>query len=392
MGISQTYINIIEHPTVDATINFIKKFKSSKSYWSVSYFILLFTLREAIAWKFGSAIKTFCEEQVIDSSFPTFWEVLGFVLDVGGSWELVALGTFVFVVLSLVRVAESEGTSVSVRENYLTLILLIFVGSISFYQNGEVKSIVEDTNRVLKELKQENNVTDYLIEDAKKKDLKYAQLEAKYAGLRKSIRDKAPNEKEIIDNANDILEERGIESAIFYLKFQLSYLKHVEEKREVPSETNTENVELEKETIKVVEDTEEEDNKTLSISRKSETKWIKPSNTTYTNNGGKVNSDGCQANWEDAKAICSQDRGSLPSIEILRKVVTDCGGTIDDYGNNRNNFNYQFCYKDKGFTSRWYWSKTVKNSSSAWFVLFEGGDGNWYLKTSTYYVLCVSGQ
>ena len=93
MGISQTYINIIEHPTVDATINFLKKFKSSKSYWSVSYFILLFTLREAIAWKFGSAIKTFCETQALDSSYPTFWAVLGFVFEVGGSWELVALGT-----------------------------------------------------------------------------------------------------------------------------------------------------------------------------------------------------------------------------------------------------------------------------------------------------------
>jgi len=39
MGISQTYINIIKSPAVDATINFIKKFKSSKSYWSVSCLI-----------------------------------------------------------------------------------------------------------------------------------------------------------------------------------------------------------------------------------------------------------------------------------------------------------------------------------------------------------------
>ena len=59
MGISQIYIKILEHPAVDATINFIKKFKSSKSYWSISYLILLFSMREAIAWKFGFAIKTF---------------------------------------------------------------------------------------------------------------------------------------------------------------------------------------------------------------------------------------------------------------------------------------------------------------------------------------------
>jgi len=140
MEISQTYIKFIEHPAVDATINFIKKFKSSKSYWSVSYLILLFTLREAIAWKFGSAIKTFCETQALDSSFPSVWNVLGFVLDVGGSWELVALGTFIFVVLSLVKVAESEGTSISVRENYLTLFLLFVVIGLLLYDTKDVNN------------------------------------------------------------------------------------------------------------------------------------------------------------------------------------------------------------------------------------------------------------
>jgi len=97
---------------IDIIANIRKKFTSSKSYWSVSYLILLFTIREAIAWKFGSAIKTFCETQALDSSFPTLWSLLGFVFDVGGSLELVLLGTFIFLVLSLVKFKSTDSSEV----------------------------------------------------------------------------------------------------------------------------------------------------------------------------------------------------------------------------------------------------------------------------------------
>ena len=228
MGLSEKYINLLNHPAVDATIAFIKKFKSSKSYWSVSYVILLFTIREAIAWKFGSAIQTFCETQAVESSMPMLWTVIGFIFDVGGSWELVALGTFVFVVLSLVKVAESEGTSISVRENYLTLFLVVFVGSLSFYQNDEVKSIVHDNHEILKNIESDKNETNYLRDDLERERVKYAKLKKEFYALRKSVKEKAPNDSEIIENANKILEKDGVESAIFYLKLQLSSL----EKRE----------------------------------------------------------------------------------------------------------------------------------------------------------------
>jgi len=397
MGLSEKYINFINHPTVEATINFIKKFKSSKSYWSVSYFILLFTIREAIAWKFGSAIKTFCEAQAVDSSFPMLWSVLGFVFDVGGSIELVLLGTFIFVLLSLVKVAESEGTSISVRENYLTLFLIVFVGSISFFQSSETLTIVEDTNKVVKEIKEEQNESKHLRNDLEREREKYAKLEKEFYALRKSVKEKALNDNEIIDNANQILEEQGYEAAIFYLKFQLSYLKHVEKSTKA-SETNVKVSESQKETIQVIEDIEEENNETIIISKESETKWIKPSDSTCISNGGKVDNYGCKSNWENAKTICATNGGSLPSIEALRKVLTDCGGAMkednkEEWERNRNNATYQSCYKEKGFSSVWYfWSKTAKNSSSAWLVYFADGDDLWRNKTFTHYVLCVSGQ
>jgi len=150
------------------------------------------------------------------------------MLDVGGSWELVALGTFVFVVLSLVKVAESEGTSISVRENYLTLFLVVFVGSLSFYQNDEVKSIVHDNHEILKNIESDKNETNYLRDDLERERVKYAKLKKEFYALRKSVKEKAPNDSEIIENANKILEKDGVESAIFYLKLQLSSL----EKRE----------------------------------------------------------------------------------------------------------------------------------------------------------------
>ena len=43
---------------------------------------------------------------------------------------------------------------------------------------------------------------------------------------------------------------------------------------------------------------------------------------------------GERAKWKKAKEICRAKGGRLPTIEELRKVVTDCGGIVDDYKNN----------------------------------------------------------
>ena len=132
-------------------------------------------------------------------------------------------------------------------------------------------------------------------------------------------------------------------------------------------------------------------------SSSSSGKWITPSNSVCKSNGGKVDSDGCEATWSDAKKICSASGGRLPTIDELKKVVTDCGGEMK-YGNvaewkrNSNNSSYQSCYKEKGFSRGWYWSKTSKNSSQAWYVYFRHGSDYWHYKTYTSYVLCVSGQ
>lgn len=104
-----TYVDkLTENKLLNSLYNFIKKFTSSKSYWSVSYLILLFTIREAIAWKFGNAIETFFQNQAEASEYPFVWETFGFFLSAGGSIELVILGVFLFMILSLVKIFGSK--------------------------------------------------------------------------------------------------------------------------------------------------------------------------------------------------------------------------------------------------------------------------------------------
>lgn len=106
MGISEQLNLILNNPLIEIIANTFKKFKSSKSYWSISYVILLFTIREAIAWKFGNAINTFCTTAAINSDYPTLWESIGFIFSSGGSLTLVLLGTFIFIIVSFVSLSK----------------------------------------------------------------------------------------------------------------------------------------------------------------------------------------------------------------------------------------------------------------------------------------------
>jgi len=121
-------------------------------------------------------------------------------------------------------------------------------------------------------------------------------------------------------------------------------------------------------------------------------KWIDPPRKNCTSNGGKLATGGvCEANWANAGAICSSLGARLPTIDELRKEVENCGGVIDDYGNNKNDPAYQSCYKNKGFVSNYYWSCTTSasNSDYAWYVVFSYGNDLADYKTDSNYVRCV---
>ena len=89
----------------------------------------------------------------------------------------------------------------------------------------------------------------------------------------------------------------------------------------------------------------------------------------------------------------------LATQNELKKVILDCGGSIEDtifkWQKNRDNSDYQACYKRKGFpASGSYWSSSVyaSNIKGAWLVYFKDGDMSNINKTDKYYVRCVSGR
>ena len=45
--------------------------------------------------------------------------------------------------------------------------------------------------------------------------------------------------------------------------------------------------------------------------------------------------------WKKAKELCRENGARLPTMEELRKVVTDCGGIIDEMNKNVDNSRYQ---------------------------------------------------
>jgi len=129
---------------------------------------------------------------------------------------------------------------------------------------------------------------------------------------------------------------------------------------------------------------------------KPKSKWITPSKSTCRAKGGRLYKGICEANWQQAKAICRASSGRLPSLSELKKVIRDCGGNDADtssaYSANRDDISYQSCYKQKGFyTLGYYWSSSsyASNNKYAWFESFEVGNAGNDRKTVSSYVRCV---
>jgi hypothetical protein len=116
-------------------------------------------------------------------------------------------------------------------------------------------------------------------------------------------------------------------------------------------------------------------------------KWITPTKEEVT--------------WKKAKELCSVNGGRLPTIEELKKVVMDCGGTITTFSDknwesltNKNKANklYQACYKAKGFDYNYYWSSSTFNGFEDVVRIvhfnmgYVGGEDN---KDDSTYVRCV---
>ncbi len=128
------------------------------------------------------------------------------------------------------------------------------------------------------------------------------------------------------------------------------------------------------------------------LSRKNG-QWITPSQKACTQNGGDmVSGFNCKANWESAKKICTAINAILPAIEELQEAVTNCKGAPNSHSSNDSNTHYQSCYKDLGFSpSRLYWSSTTHKTlpNNAFYMDFEYGSIDYYIKSVNFYVRCI---
>jgi predicted lipoprotein with Yx(FWY)xxD motif len=135
--------------------------------------------------------------------------------------------------------------------------------------------------------------------------------------------------------------------------------------------------------VKKVESKEEVVVEKKEVKISSGSKWFSPTDKSVT--------------WKEAKELCKDNGGRLPTIEELKEVVTDCGGTVTkDWESNiadknKANERYQSCYKEKGFKSSYYWSSsTIKgNEYYVWIVAFDNGNVNGSTKDYSSYVRCV---
>lgn len=139
---------ILEHPLVDSIAKFIKKFKSSKSYWSVSFLVLAFTFREAVAWRYGSAISAYAQKQLEGSDYSWVWAAIEFIFDFGGNWVFALGGLIIFIILSLVKVSEGENNTIILRESFLSLVLLLtLLGMVIYSISNNDKNHQETHNQ-----------------------------------------------------------------------------------------------------------------------------------------------------------------------------------------------------------------------------------------------------
>jgi len=105
----------LQNPLIDTIASVYKKFKSSKSFYSVFYIVLVFTLQQAVAWQYGS----FISESFRKLGSEWYYQLGAFVFE-HGSWELVVLGIFIMLLLFYVKVQEDRSkndSSVNIHIN-----------------------------------------------------------------------------------------------------------------------------------------------------------------------------------------------------------------------------------------------------------------------------------
>jgi len=99
----------------------------------------------------------------------------------------------------------------------------------------------------------------------------------------------------------------------------------------------------------------------------------------------------CYASWKDTISICKSLNAHVPTIEELRSIVKECGGTVDS-STNLDNISYQECYQKKGFSKAYYfWSSTtdIERETHAEDIHFRNGTTYFSKKKNRLAIRCI---
>ena len=106
--------------------------------------------------------------------------------------------------------------------------------------------------------------------------------------------------------------------------------------------------------------------------------WIDPEKSVCIKNGGKVDDSGyCSSTWREAQQICLASGGVLPSMTLLKEVVSECNGVLDNVDDEESRSKTLACYKEKGFLLTPYWTSSSYDEYNAWGVSL--GDSEKYM-------------
>ncbi len=221
MTLLNTFNSKLQHPIFESLAKLIKMFKSSKSFYSIFYILALFTIQQAIAWKYGTAISSW-----FTSTGEEWYYQLGAFVFEHGSIELVVLGVVLIVVLSLVEMNSNQKTTVN-QNNTLNI-----NGDNSWIANNGHHNTFGITDSTLKQILKTYQDK---IDDLEVKLSNSTTLEEKYKlsyeinELKKSLHKKTQEVEDlqktldgltldIAIEAKDILDKEGINQVIEYLQ------------------------------------------------------------------------------------------------------------------------------------------------------------------------------
>ena len=150
--------SLLEHPFVKSLANVFKMFKSSKSFYSIFYVLVVFTMQQAISWKYGTKISN----AINDLSEAWYYGFIASILE-NGSIELVVLGVFLIIILSIVEVKKVNNQNIITDQPIPEYLSLMFEKN--QIKIREIEELIKNTESYDEKLNLYDHLNDFFSEE-----------------------------------------------------------------------------------------------------------------------------------------------------------------------------------------------------------------------------------